>query len=50
MVTAIIMLYKDTKTMVHSDTYYFNIFTGVLQRDSSEPFLFIICLDYVQQI
>ena len=48
-VTAIIMFYKDMKTMVHSpggDTDFFDIITGVMQRDSLTPFLFIICLDY----
>ena len=29
----------------HSDTDFFNILTGVLQRDILAPFLFIICLD-----
>ena len=36
--------------MVHlpgGDPDFFDIVTGVLQRDSLELFLFIICLDYV---
>ena len=44
------MLYKNSKVKVHSpdgDTDCFNIITGVLQRDTLAPYLFIICLDYV---
>ena len=44
------MLYKNTKTKFHSpdgDTGYFNIVAGALQGDTSAPYLFIICLDYV---
>ena len=36
--------------MVHSlddDTDFFDIVTGVLQRDMLAQFLFIICLDYI---
>ena len=49
-VTAIIMLYKNMKAVVHSpdrDTDFFDIATGVLQGDRLTPYLFIICLDYV---
>ena len=44
------MLYKNTKVKVHSpdgDTDFFDIVSGVLQRDASTPYLFIICLDYI---
>ena len=46
---AIVMLYRSTKTKVHSsdeDTDFFDIFTVVLQGDKLAPYLFIICLDY----
>ena len=46
------MLYKKTKPMVHSpdgDIDFFDTVTGVLQRDSLAPFLFIIFQDYVQE-
>ena len=49
-VSAIMMLYQNTKSMVRSpdgDTDFFNITAGVLQGDTLAPFLFIICLDYV---
>ena len=49
-VTAIMMVYRNTKVKVHSpdgDTDYFDIVAGVLQRDTLAPYLFIICLDYV---
>ena len=49
-VTAIMILYKNTKVKVHSpdgDTDYFNIVAGVLQGDTLAPYLFIICLDYM---
>ena len=49
-VTAIMMLYKNTKVKVWSpdgDTDYFDIVAGVLQGDTFAPFLFFICLDYV---
>ena len=49
-VTAIMMLYKNTKAKVHSldgDTDYFNIVAGVLQGDTLALYRFIICLDYV---
>ena len=45
-VTAIMMLYKYAKAMVHlpvGDADFFKIVTGVFQA----PYLFIICLDYV---
>ena len=49
-VTAIMMLYKNTKVKVCSpdgDTDSFNIVAGVLQGDTLASYLFIICLDYV---
>ena len=49
-VEAVIILYRDTRLIVRSpdgDTPYFDITTGVSQRDTLAPFLFIICLDYV---
>ena len=48
------MLYKNTKAIVcspNSDTNFFDIgVTGVLQRDTLAPYLFITCLDYVLQM
>ena len=44
-VTAIKMLYKNTKAMVHlfdGDTDCFDIVTGVWQRDSLAPYLFVL--------
>ena len=49
-VTAIMMLYRNTKVKVHSldgDIDYFDIVAGVLQGDTLAPYLFIICLYYV---
>ena len=49
-VNAIMILYKNTKSMVRSpdgDTEFFEILAGVLQGDTLAPFLFVICLDYV---
>ena len=49
-VTAIIILYKNTKVKVRSpdeDTDYFDIVAGVLQEDTFVPYLFIICLVYM---
>ena len=49
-VTAITMLYKNTKVKVRSqsgDTNFFDTVAGVLQRDTLAPYLFIIYLDYV---
>ena len=49
-VCAIIMLYKNTGSMVRSpngDIPYFKITTGVLQGNTISPFLFIICIDYI---
>ena len=49
-VTAIMMLYKNTKVKVHfpdGDTDYFDIVASVLQGDTFAPYLFIISLDYV---
>ena len=51
-VTAIMMLYKNTKVKVHSpngDTDFFDIFAGILQGDTLVPYLFIICRDYILQ-
>ena len=52
-ITAIMILYKNTKVKVHSpdgDTDFFNIVADILQGDTLAPSLFIICLDYVLQI
>ena len=49
-VAAIMMLYKNTKSLVRSpdgDTSFFDILAGVLQGDTLAPFLFVITLDYV---
>ena len=49
-ITATMMLYKDTKAIVRSpdgDTDPFDICAGVLQGDTLAPFLFILYLDYV---
>ena len=49
-VTAIMMLYRNTKVKVHSldgDTDYFDIVAGVPKGDTLAPHLFIICLDYM---
>ena len=49
-VAAITILYRNTKVKVRSpegDTEYFDIVAGVLQGDTLEPYLFIICLEYV---
>ena len=49
-ITAIMMLYRNTKVKVHipdGDTYYSDIVACVLQGDTLAPYLFIICLDYV---
>ena len=46
------MIYKNTKAMVCSpdgDIDFFDIFAGILQRDTLTSYLFIICLDYVLQ-
>ena len=46
------MLCKDTKAIVrgpYGDTDYFDIVSGVLQRDTLALFALIICLDYVQR-
>ncbi len=48
-VTAIMMLYRNTKVKVYSldgDTDFFNIVAGVLQGDTLAPYLFIIWPDY----
>ena len=49
-VTAVMMLYKNAKTMVcsidgHTDFFY--ITAGVLKWDTLVPYQFIICFDYV---
>ena len=52
-VTAIMILYRNTKSMVRSpdeDAGFFYILAGVLQGDTLAPFLFVICLDYVLRI
>ena len=44
------MLYKNTKAMVHSpagDTDFFDIVDGVLQGDTLAPYLFMVWLDYI---
>ena len=49
-VAAITILYRNTKVKVWSpdgDTEYFDIVAGVLQGDTLAPYLFIICLDYI---
>ena len=49
-VAAITILYKNTKVKERSpggDTEYFDIVTGVLQRDMLAPYRFIIYLDYL---
>ena len=47
------MVYKNTKTMVHSpdvDTEFFDIDTGVLPGNTLAPYLLIFCLEYVLQM
>ena len=49
-VAAITILYRNTKVKVRSpdgDAEYFDIVAGVLQGDKLDPYIFIICLDYV---
>ena len=49
-VTTIMMLYENTKSMVHSpdgDTDFFDIVPEVLQGDILATYLFIICIYYV---
>ena len=49
-VTTTMMLYKNTRIMVHSsdgDINFFDIVTGVLQGDTLTLYMFITCLDYV---
>ena len=49
-IIVIMMLYKNTKARVHSpddNSNFFNFVTGVLQRDTLAPHMFVICLDYV---
>ena len=49
-ITAIMMLYRNTKAMAQSpdgDTDFFNVVAGVLQGDTLAPFLFILTIDYV---
>ena len=48
-VTAIMILYKNTEIKIRSpdgDIDFFDIVVGVLHRDTLDPYLFIICLDY----
>ena len=50
MVNGMMMLYKNTRSMVRSpdgDTSFFDITAGALQGNTLAPFIFIICLDYV---
>ena len=52
-INAIMILYRDTKSMVRSpdgDIEYFDINAGVLQGDTLAPLLFIITLNYVLRI
>ena len=49
-IAAVMMLYENTKVKVRSpneDTDLFAIIAGVQPRDILDPYLFIICLDYV---
>ena len=49
-VTAVMMLYRNTKVKVHSpggDTDYFHNVAGVLQGEILAPYLTIVCVDYV---
>ena len=49
-VTAIMMLYKNTKANVRSldgETDFFNSIAEVLQGDTLAPYLFIICLAHI---
>ena len=48
-ITAIMMLYINTKVMVHSSNgdADFVIVPKILQRDTFPPYMFIISLDYV---
>ena len=44
-ITAIMMLYRNTKAMVQSpdgNTDFFNVVAGVLQGDTLAPFLFML--------
>ena len=46
------MLYKNMKTMIHlpgSDTEFFTIVTGLLQRDSLAQYMFKIWQEYVHR-
>ena len=48
-VNAILLLYKNTRSMVRSpdgDTPFFDITTGVKYADKCAQFIFIICLHY----
>ena len=49
-VDAIMMLYQNTKSKICSpggDADFFNITVGVLQGDTLDPYIFIICLNYI---
>ena len=51
-VTVKMMLYKNTKTMLHSpdgDINFFGIVTEVLKGDTFAPYLFILCQDFERQ-
>ena len=48
-ITAIMILDSNKKSKVRllvTETKYFDIFAGVLQRDTCAPYLFIICQNY----
>ena len=50
MVTILMMLHRNTKAMVYSldsNTDFFEIIAGVLQRDTLAPYAVIIRLDYI---
>ena len=52
-VEAVMILYRDTRSLVRSpngDTHNVEITTDVIQGDTFAPFLFIICLDYVEKM
>ena len=50
-VTVIIILNKNSKAMSCTpDSDFFDIVAGVLSENTSEPYIFIICEDYVLRI
>ena len=51
-VTTIMMLYKNTKEMIHTtkdDTKFIDNVAGNLPGGTLAPFQFIICINYVQR-